>query len=150
MIRRKPSFATGFVALMLLAGCQTSGDNLGISTNSAGIGDASAGLLTALNGGLVGQIGAVELRGGDQSQALASEYRALEYAAPGDLVTWIAGSQPIKGEITASQPYRVGSQDCRQYTHQIFNTALPAGQSQPATARGTACRNEDGSWSLLT
>ena len=48
------------------------------------------------------------------------------------------------GEVVAAQPYRVGSQDCRQYTHTVY----PAGQ--PKNARGTACRNADGSWTPLT
>ena len=48
------------------------------------------------------------------------------------------------GSVTAAQPYRVGSQDCRQYTQ----TVNAGGQSR--SARGTACRNPDGSWTPLT
>ena len=47
-------------------------------------------------------------------------------------------------QVVAAQPYRVGSQDCRQYTH----TVVQDGQTK--TARGTACRNADGSWTPLT
>ncbi|MCR5858930.1 hypothetical protein [Mesorhizobium sp. J428] len=48
------------------------------------------------------------------------------------------------GEVAAAQPYRVGSQDCRQYTHTV---TLGGAQN---VARGTACRNSDGSWTPLT
>ena len=43
-----------------------------------------------------------------------------------------------------AQPYRVGSQDCRQYTH----TVTIDGARQ--TARGTACRNPDVPGSALS
>ncbi|MEL6922222.1 MAG: hypothetical protein AAFO77_14635 [Pseudomonadota bacterium] len=130
----------------LLAGCQTTTALVaGQQTNTA-----DTALIGALNGGLIGQLNAVSLDGSGTRQALVSEYRALEYAAPGDLVTWQLPQQSLSGQVVASQPYRVGSQDCRQYTHQVFNVALPAATSAPATARGTACRNPDGSWTLLT
>lgn len=135
------------LAVFAVAGCQTAGGLVSVA-QPANPGDAA--LIAALNGGLIGKISAVSLEGGSQRQALASEYRALEYAAPGDLVTWQLPTRSLAGQVVASQPYRVGSQDCRQYTHQVFNTAVSPTASQPATARGTACRNPDGSWSLLS
>ena len=48
------------------------------------------------------------------------------------------------GEVVAAQPYQVGSQNCRQYTHTVRIDGTPQ------SARGTACRNEDGSWTPLT
>ncbi len=47
-------------------------------------------------------------------------------------------------EVIAAQPYRVGSQDCRQYKHTVITGA------EQKTGRGTACRNPDGSWTPLT
>ena len=64
---------------------------------------------------------------------------------PGDLVTWQGRSAGLAGQVVASQPYRVGSQDCRQYTHTVT-----AGTAAPSVVRGTACRNPDGSWTLLS
>ena len=103
-------------------------------------------LLAALDGGLVGRAGDVPLSGADRVTALQSEYRALEYAAPGNLVTWQAQTGAVTGEVIASQPYRVGSQDCRQYTHTL-STGVGG---EPTVLRGAACRNPDGSWTLLT
>lgn len=95
-------------------------------------------------GGLVGgQIG----RGLDERDrriALQAEYQALEYTPSGRAVPWTSDGSGRRGEVTAGQPYSVGSQNCRQYSHTIFIG------SEPQTARGAACRNQDGSWTPLT
>ncbi|MEO1701471.1 MAG: hypothetical protein AAFR71_05400 [Pseudomonadota bacterium] len=130
---------------MTLSACQTTGLVFGGSEKAL----SSPQLIAALNGGLVGQVSALELTNTDQRLALASEYRALEYAAPGELVTWQSSAVALAGQVTASQPYRVGSQNCRQYSHRIFSTQVTASGSAPAAAHGTACRNIDGSWNLL-
>lgn len=107
-------------------------------------GKVAAAIIAAMNGGLVGGRIGQGLGERDRAAALEAEYRALEYTPSGRPVTW-KGSQPsIYGEVTAAQPYRVGSQDCRQYSHTIYVGG------QPRTARGTACRNADGSWTPLT
>ena len=59
-------------------------------------------------------------------------------------MTWKGERLGRYGEVVAAQPYRVGSQDCRQYTQTVFTGTAGA------TARGTACRNADGSWTPLT
>lgn len=101
-------------------------------------------IIAAMNGGLVGgRIGA-GLSERDRAAALEAEYRALEYTQSGRPVTWKGSQAGVYGEVTAAQPYRVGSQDCRQYTHTVYVS------SQPRNARGTACRNSDGSWTPLT
>lgn len=94
-------------------------------------------------GGLVTGDVAEGLGRGDIRKALAAEYKALEYSASGQSVAW-TGSFGRSGEVTPAQPYRVGSQDCRQYTHRL----IVGGTTR--TARGTACRNRDGSWATLT
>ena len=80
----------------------------------------------------------------EKQRALEAEYRALEYSQVGQRVTWKGDDASTFGEVKAAQAYRVGSQDCRQYTQ----TVNRAGQSR--VARGTACRNSDGSWTPLT
>jgi len=129
------------------AGCGTTGSNQGsgvLASAGAGSGGKStAAIIAAMNGGLVsGSIGA-GLSASEKRTALEAEYKALEYTPSGQPVGW-KGDQPSHyGEVTAAQPYRVGSQDCRQYA-QTVNAGGAA-----ATARGTACRNADGSWTLL-
>lgn len=143
-------------ALAGLAGCNTTGSGSGTSTSagsgsllgslgggSSGGSAASSAIIEAMNGGLIkGSIGA-SLDESERVSALEAEYRALEYTPSGEKVTW-KGSGNHSGEVMAAQAYRVGSQDCRQYSHTVFAGA-PLG-----TARGTACRNADGSWTPLT
>jgi len=135
-------------ATLVLSGCSTVGLGGGRTTGPA---PASSGpttpaapeaIISAMDGGLIGGSIGSNLRDGDRRTALQAEYRALEYTPGGKAVEWQGSS--VSGSVTAAQPYRVGSQDCRQYTHTVSN----GGQSQ--TARGTACRNPDGSWTPLT
>lgn len=95
-----------------------------------------------MDGGLIGGSIGQGLSQSDRRTALQAEYRALEYTPGGKAVDWQGSG--VAGSVTAAQPYRVGSQDCRQYTQ----TVNAGGQSR--SARGTACRNADGSWTPLT
>jgi len=134
-------------ATMALCGCSTLGSGGGPSTSSP----AAAGptgpaapetIISAMDGGLIGGSIGQGLSQGDRRTALQAEYRALEYTPGGKAVDWQGSG--VTGSVTAAQPYRVGSQDCRQYTQ----TVNAGGQSR--SARGTACRNADGSWTPLT
>lgn len=133
-------------ALALLPACTTpkiSAPSLpGIGGGNSG--KVAAAIIAAMNGGLVGGRIGQGLGERDRAAALEAEYRALEYTPSGRPVTWKGSQATIYGEVTAAQPYRVGSQDCRQYSHTIYVGG------QPRTARGTACRNPDGSWTPLT
>ena len=103
----------------------------------------AATIIAAMHGGLVGGSLGSDLGKEDRRKGLEAEYRALEYTQAGQPVKW-QGEGGTNGNVIAAQPYRVGSQDCRQYTHTV--TSGPKTQ----TARGTACRNSDGSWTPLT
>ncbi|GAB1581409.1 hypothetical protein PPNSA23_13520 [Phyllobacterium phragmitis] len=100
-----------------------------------------SGVLGALGNGLLGA-SANRLDPASRKKALEAEYRALEYAPVGQVTNWKSGSG--SGDVVAAQPYQVGSQNCRQYTHTFTIDGAPQ------TMRGTACRNPDGSWTPLT
>lgn len=141
------------LALTTLTGCVSLGLGGGGGTPDAGAGAATAAtpaaglsLLEPLDGGLIGRTETPRIGRADRIAALQSEYRALEFTPPGDIVNWQGRSGDLTGQVVPSQPYRVGSQDCRQYTHTIN---VPDA-SAPLVVRGTACRNPDGSWSLLS
>lgn len=102
---------------------------------------ASQSIAAAMGRGLIGGVAGEQLDPSDRRRALEAEYQALEYGQAGQAVAW-KGSGAV-GEVVAYQPYRVGSQDCRQYSH----TVVIAGQQR--NARGSACRNGDGSWTPL-
>lgn len=100
--------------------------------------------LESLSGGIVGQFTALSLNKNALQQALAAEYNALERIDPDQTLTWTDASNSISGQVVPLQPYRVGQQNCRAYTH----TVTQSGETY--SGRGTACRNQDGSWDLLT
>lgn len=138
-------------ALLAVSGCGTLGKGgPGAAITPAPAATPPAGskvattIISAMGGGLVGGSIGSGLSDADKRKALEAEYKALEYTASGQKVTWKSDSSGRSGEVVAAQPYRVGSQDCRQYTHTVFNGTAGA------TARGTACRNADGSWTPLT
>jgi surface antigen len=138
-----------FLALTLLSACGT----MGGARNEGGTGsllggsdgeEASSAIMKSMRGGLIGGAIGAGLSDDEKSRALAAEYRALEYTQAGQVVGWKGDSDGLFGSVAAAQPYRVGSQDCRQYTQ----TVNRSGQSK--IARGTACRNADGSWTPLS
>ncbi len=133
-----------------LSGCASSaaqgGGSVGAFASAAsGVGSppGAAAIAEAMGGGLIGGDIGNGLRQEDRRSALEAEYRALEYTPVGQRVNWQSADRRHAGEVVAAAPYRVGSQDCRQYVH----TVQTAGGTQ--SARGTACRNADGSWTLL-
>ncbi|MCX7304553.1 MAG: hypothetical protein NTV73_09445 [Hyphomicrobiales bacterium] len=131
-----------------LSGCATVGA-VGGQPASQASGAASgpaapATIIAAMDGGLIGGSIGSGLSESDRRTALQAEYRALEYSPAGKAVEWQGFGGTPKGSVTAAQPYRVGSQDCRQYAQ----TVTVGGQNR--AARGTACRNSDGSWTPLT
>lgn len=138
------------VAACMLGACSTSGTG-GSGSATQAFADPSgatrphvgAAIVESLAGGLIGGPAGAGLDLRDRRRALEAEYRALEYTPAGQAVTWGRAGGGRHGEVVAGSPYRVGSQDCRQYTH----TVNVDGRTQ--SARGAACRNPDGSWTPL-
>jgi surface antigen len=143
----KFSFAFSLLALAILSGCSTTSgpkaDGRPFSSLTGGSKQqANSNVLAALGNGLIGNKAALDAS--DRKRALQAEYQALEYSPAGKSVEWKNASGSRSGEVVAAQPYQVGSQNCRQYTHTVRVDGTPQ------SARGTACRNEDGSWTPLT
>jgi len=100
-------------------------------------------ILKAMGEGLLGPA-IKQLPTKDRKLALESEYTALENTLVGKSVNWRTATGEASGTVTAGQPYKVGSQDCRQYSHAFTINGVPQ------SIHGSACRNEDGTWSPLT
>ncbi len=136
-------------ALLAVSGCGTlsgKGPTLAptpASTPPSG-GKVTTSIISAMGGGLIGGSIGSSLSATEKRSALEAEYKALEYTTSGQKVTWKGDQASRYGEVVPAQPYRVGSQDCRQYTQTVFTGGAGV------TARGTACRNADGSWTPLT
>ncbi|MCB1491917.1 MAG: glycine zipper 2TM domain-containing protein [Rhodobiaceae bacterium] len=114
----------------------------GIIGNQIGKGEGKAVATTigVIAGGLIGnQIGA-GLDELDRRRAQEAEYRALEYGRSGSPVAWQNPDTGHYGEVVPTAPYQRGGTDCRDYTHTIYING------RPETARGTACRQPDGTW----
>lgn len=137
-------WAALLAGMLVLSGCGSTSLGRGKLDGSRGDGIKSAAdRADAMAGGLIGGAVGKGLSDSERRKALEAEYRALEYGQSGQATEW-KGGEGHSGSVVPAQPYRVGSQDCRQYTH----TVTIDGASQ--TARGTACRNPDGSWTTLT
>lgn len=103
---------------------------------------ATARLVAPLRDGIIaGELGE-GLPERARKQAVQAEYKALESGLTGAPVEWRSGD--IQGTVTPQQPYSVGSNNCRRYTHTISQD----GSTRSAT--GTACRREDSSWRPLS
>lgn len=141
-------FAALLAGLLAVSGCTTMGSGATPASLSKPLGESGrkggADMAAAMAGGLIGGDIGKGLNASDKRKALAAEYQALEYSQGGQAVTWTGGSAGRSGTVVPAQPYRVGSQDCRQYNH----TVIVDGVTQ--SARGTACRNADGSWTTLS
>ncbi|MBZ9795786.1 hypothetical protein [Mesorhizobium sp. ES1-4] len=137
-------------ALLAVSGCTTLGGKgptvaaTPVSTPPASGKVVTKSIISAMGGGLIGGSIGNGLSETEKRSALEAEYKALEYNTSGQKVTWKGDQAARYGEVVPAQPYRVGSQDCRQYTQTVFTGGASV------TAHGTACRNSDGSWTPLT
>lgn len=134
------------LVVLLLTGCTTintrtslapAGSNGGISQPE------TSSPLASLKGGVVGQLDGMKLNVTEKQQALIAEYNALEKIDPNQPLAWNSTVNGATGQVIPFQPYRVGTQNCRAYTHTITKNGASM------TGRGTACRNDDGAWEFL-
>ncbi|KAA0971057.1 hypothetical protein FPY71_11470 [Aureimonas fodinaquatilis] len=70
-----------------------------------------------------------------QQVASDAEYQALQFGRVGQPVPWSSGN--ASGQVVPTQLYRVGSQDCRGFTHTITTG------SETVRHVGSACRSGD-------
>ncbi|MCR4269215.1 hypothetical protein [Nitratireductor sp. ZSWI3] len=129
----------------VLSGCVSNGlSQTELRPNQFASSPAQSSAVIGIEGGglINGELGS-SLTRQQRRLAIEAEYRALESTPAGQDVVWRDGGSGRGGTVRAAQPYRVGSQDCRQYVHSVEINGVPR------EARGTACRNDNGSWTLL-
>jgi surface antigen len=97
----------------------------------------------AVVGGILGNEIGRQMDERDRQMAAAAEYQALEYGQPGAPTPWDNPASQHRGQIVPGKPYQQGNLFCRPYTHTIYIGG------QPQTARGTACRQPDGTWKTV-
>jgi len=107
--------------------------------NPAAIAAATIGGI--LVGGLVGNL----LDERDKRLAAQAEQKALESAPTGQPVAWQNPDSGHSGTVTVTKTYQAaGGTYCREYK----TTVTISGK--PENAYGTACRQPDGSWKLVS
>jgi surface antigen len=100
----------------------------------------AAGVAGAAIGGIVGNRIGAAMDDEDKRRAYAAQIQALESGSSGAPVAWRNPASGRYGSVVPGQHYDQGALKCRQYTHTIYV------DGQPQAARGSACRNPDGSW----
>ncbi|TAK49757.1 MAG: hypothetical protein EPO23_00550 [Xanthobacteraceae bacterium] len=107
----------------------------------ARVGGAIAG---AAIGGLIGNRIGAALDDDDRRFAYAAQIDALENGPSGAAVPWRNPDSGRYGNIVPGPAYDARGSKCRSYIHTVYI------DGRPQIARGTACRNPDGSWTPLT
>ena len=124
--------------LVALGGCSLLKGASPLSGSTANIDAAMVGIV---GDGIAGE-SIAQLSDQDRRRALAAEFKALEFGTVGAPVSW--RGREGSGEVVALAPFQVGSQNCRQVTHELTV------RGEARRARGAACREPDGSWTPLS
>lgn len=162
-MNRHLTAASLVVLAALLAGCAgdrvaESGPKEGVGTLAGALGGALIGsqigggpgervagaVAGAAIGGLLGNRIGAAMDDDDRRRAYAAEIDALERGPSGQAVSWRNPDSGRYGNIVPGPAYDARGTKCRSYTHTIYI------DSKPQIARGTACRNADGTWTPMT
>ena len=107
-------------------------------------GHVAGALIGAGVGALIGNRIGNALDEEDKKRAYAAEMEALERGQSGAPVAWRNPDSGRYGSVVPGPAYSDRGRNCRAYTETIYI------DGRPQTARGTACRNPDGSWTPLS
>ena len=143
------------LAASLLTGCATGGGNQNatLGTLAGAVGGAALGSAFGSGSGKVAAIAAGALVGGflgnqigasldaeSQRQNYTASVQALDTGAPQQ---WQNPQTGAYGTVNPGPVAYVNNRTCRPYTNTVYI------DGQPQVARGTACRNPDGSWQVV-
>jgi len=96
----------------------------------------------AIGGFLGNRIGAA-LDDEDKRLAYAAQMQALETGPSGAPVAWRNPDSGRYGNVVPGPAYQASGANCRSYSHTIYI------DGNPQTQRGAACRNPDGTWTVI-
>jgi surface antigen len=115
------------------------------SAFGGGVGGHVAGaLIGAGAGALIGNRIGAAMDDEDKKRAYEAEMAALESGPSGAPVGWRNPDSGRYGSVVPGPAYVDSGRHCRAYTETIYI------DGRPQTARGTACRNPDGTWTPLS
>ena len=113
----------------------------GTAGHLIGRGDGASILAGALLGGIIGGVIGADLDEQDRQRAVHAEFRALDTGRP---TAWQGDRRDVRGEVIPGPSFSEGRQFCREYTHTIYIGG------RPQEGFGTACRQPDGSWRIVS
>jgi surface antigen len=117
---------------------------LGAAVAGGGTGNRLAGAAVGgLLGGRIGNRIGAALDDEDKQRAYAAQMDALERGPSGAPVSWRNPDSGRFGTIVPGPAHQEAGRNCRSFTHTIYI------DGRPQTARGTACRNQDGTWTTI-
>jgi surface antigen len=128
---------TGLGAALGAAG----GGLLAAAVGGSGVGIAAGVLLGGLAGGAVGS----RLDAQDRSIAAQNSQHTLETAPSGTTTAWRNPDSGNSGTVTPTRTYQNAS---GQYCREFQQTITIGGQQEQSF--GTACRQPDGSWKIVS
>ncbi len=147
-------FPAVLAAALATTSCQeggTSGSDFGPKTGiGAALGAAAGGGATGiaagvLLGGLVGGATGSVLDDQDKRTAARTTQQALDSKPSGTTTTWTNPDTGHSGSVTPTRTYQASNgQYCREYEQSV----TIGGKAQKSY--GTACRQPDGSWKLVS
>ena len=121
-----------------------SGAAIGSAFGGGASGHVAGALIGAGVGGLIGNRIGASLDEDDRQRAYAAEVEALERGPAGAPVGWRNPGNGRYGSVVPGPAYVDNGRNCRAFTETIYI------DGRPQTARGTACRNADGSWTPIS
>lgn len=153
---RKFTIAAALAGAVALAGCQGVGPKEGIGTLAgaagggllgsqfgSGEGKLAATAVGVLVGAWLGNSVGSSLDRSDRMYAEQTYNRAFENSRSGTASSWRNPDSGNYGTVTPTRSYRDYDRDCRDFTQTIYI------EGRAQTGRGTACRNGDGTWSVV-
>lgn len=154
---KKNIVSTMLVAVAVLTACaegqgnkQTIGTILGAGVGilagsqfGGGKGQWVAAAIGGLAGGYVGSEFGKKLDENDQNLSMQTAQVALENNKTGEATTWRNPDSGHSGSTVPTSTYSDSGKDCREFE----TTVNVDGKSEKATGR--ACRNADGSWTVV-
>jgi surface antigen len=154
--RAAKAVVLAMVASLGLSACQTSNETVGGVGGAilggvlgAQVGKGTGQLVAvgagAVLGGLLGSQVGRSLDEADKQKMATTTQTALESEPDRSTSTWVNPNTGHSGSITPQETYRTNSgQYCREFTQ----TVEIGGRTEQAY--GTACRQEDGSWKIVS
>lgn len=150
----RPAAGAALICIVALGACAPQGmgprQEVGIVSGALlggtaghliGGGDGASILAGALLGGIIGGAVGADLDEQERIRAARAEFRALDTGRP---TTWQGNRADIRGEVIPGPRFSEGRQLCREYTHTIYIGG------RPQEGYGTACRQPDGAWRIVS